>query len=471
MNATSKRQGTVAQEPAAARTAPRSAGITGSAARDIFKNRDFRLLWTGEGISLLGDQFYLIALPWLVLQLTGNAFAMGTVLALAAIPRALFMLLGGALTDRFSPRVLMLGSNLGRLALVATLATLTLTGVVELWMLYAFALLFGLADAFFFPAQSAMVPRLVGNDHLQTGNAIIQGTAQLSMFVGPALAGTLIAVLDGGSGAAAFHDVRGIGIAFALDAASFLASVVALSLMRLSRGDAIAGAAKAQSVLSSIGEGLSAMWKDHVLRYYFLLIAAANFLISGPFSVGIPVLAHTRYSGGAAAFGIILSTYGAGSLAGVLLAGSTCRPPERRFPALMLGLTAFMGVSLVLLGVMPAITPAAIVAAAMGMAQGYVVIQFITWLQRRTPERMLGRTMSLLMFAVVGLAPVSSTVAGALIQISATAVLMGAGVLMVIVIAVGSLSPSVWRLGTETRQDDEVLSAGQMVEPQLQQVA
>ena len=80
---------------------------------------DFRLLWAGESISLLGDQFYLIALPWLVLQVTGNALALGTVLALASIPRALFMLIGGAFVDRFSPRLIMLLSNFARMVLVA----------------------------------------------------------------------------------------------------------------------------------------------------------------------------------------------------------------------------------------------------------------------------------------------------------------------------------------------------------------
>ena len=78
-------------------------------------NRNFRLLWLGEGISLLGDQFYLLALPWLVLQITEDAFAVGGVLAVASIPRALFMLIGGALTDRISPREVMLGSNLIRM--------------------------------------------------------------------------------------------------------------------------------------------------------------------------------------------------------------------------------------------------------------------------------------------------------------------------------------------------------------------
>src|SRR5512146_2703073 len=157
--------------------------------RNVLRIRNFRLLWIGEGISLLGDQFYLIALPWLVLSLTGNALAVGAVLAMAGIPRALFMLVGGALTDRFTPRRLMINSNLGRMILTGLLATLVWTNLIQLWMLYVTALLFGLVDAFFFPAQISIVPKLLDKDQLQAGNAMIQGTAQLSMFVGPILAG------------------------------------------------------------------------------------------------------------------------------------------------------------------------------------------------------------------------------------------------------------------------------------------
>src|SRR5215468_4020006 len=98
--------------------------------------RNFRLLWIGEGISLLGDQFYLIALPWLVLQLTGSALALGTVLALAAIPRAVFMLIGGALVDRYSPRSVMFASNFARLVLAALLSVLVLTNNIGIEMMY-----------------------------------------------------------------------------------------------------------------------------------------------------------------------------------------------------------------------------------------------------------------------------------------------------------------------------------------------
>ena len=432
---------------------------------ESLRNRDFRLLWYGEGISLLGDQFYLISLPWLVLKLTGSAFAIGTVLALVAVPRALFMLLGGALTDRFSPRTMMLCSNTSRLVVVGALALLTITGVTQLWMLYVFALLFGLADAFFFPAQSAMIPRLLGTERLQTGNAIIQGTAQLSVFLGPVLAGTLIALLDGGGAAnPAVPDMWGIGVAFALDAASFLVSAITLAMIRLPAApQSEKKIVRKSGVLSSISDGLATVWQDKTLRHYFVLIAAVNLLMTGPISVGIPVLADTRFTGGAAAFGIILSAFGGGSLLGVIIAGARRRPSARRFPMLMLLFTGTMGIGLALLGVLSSMVPAAIVAFVMGLGQGYVVIQFITWLQLRTARHMLGRMMSVLMFAVVGLAPVSSTIAGALIQWSAPFVMIGAGAMIVGVVVFAAFSPSVWRLADESHTADAKTSAA----PQL----
>jgi MFS family permease len=176
-----------------------------------------------------------------------------------------------------------------------------------------------------------------------------------------------------------------------------------------------------------------------------------NLLMTGPISVGIPVLAQTRFAG-AAAFGMILSAFGGGSLAGVIVAGARKRPAARRFPMLMLGLTGSMGIGLALLGLLTSLIPAVAVAALMGLGQGYVVIQFITWLQLRTQPHMLGRMMSVLLFAVVGLSPLSSTVAGALIQWSAAWVLVGAGILMVAIVGIAAASPSVWRLGDEGTQ-------------------
>ena len=186
--------------------------------------RDFRLLFGGTATSLLGDQFALIATPWLVLTLTGDPMALGIVLALEGIPRAAFILLGGAITDRISPRLVMLISDVIRLVLTALMAFVVFTGAVQIWMLYAFGLGFGLVAGFAIPAENSMVPMLVESQDLQAGNSLIMGVTQLAGFVGPTIAGILI----GGYSNSFF----GIGLAFALDALSFAVSAACLWLIR-----------------------------------------------------------------------------------------------------------------------------------------------------------------------------------------------------------------------------------------------
>lgn len=422
-------------------TKPRTTTVIPSS---VLRIRDFRLLWIGEGISLLGDQFYLIALPWLVLSLTGDALLVGTVLATAGVPRALFMLLGGAMTDRFTPRKLMINSNLTRMALTGLLAGLVLVGLIQTWMLYAFALLFGLADAFFFPAQTSIVPHLVGKEQLQAGNAMIQGTATLSLFVGPVLAGAMISWLDGGATGSTF----GIALAFALDSLSFLASISMLSLMKIEYAGA--GVEKAgEGVLASIREGLVFVWKDATLKIVFSLVAGINLLIVGPVFVGVPVIAKIRFPEGAAAFGLIISVFGGGSLSGIVLAGLMPKPSPKRLGTVLLSVMSMMGIGLAVIGVAPSTLVAALAAFVMGTANGYNNILLITWLQTRISPAMTGRIMSLVMFASVGLNPVSTALSGALIGLNATVLLVCAGILMTIFTLSAAFSPAVRGLGME----------------------
>src|SRR3954468_15218990 len=121
----------------------------------------FRNLWIGVTISLLGDQFYLVALPWLALQLTRSSVALGTILMTAAIPRAVLMLVGGAVTDRFSARRVLMATAAARPLLVGGVAVLVWLGLIRVWELYALGFLFGVADAFSFPAGPALMPTLV----------------------------------------------------------------------------------------------------------------------------------------------------------------------------------------------------------------------------------------------------------------------------------------------------------------------
>jgi len=416
--------------------------------------RDFRLLWIGESISLLGDQFYMIALPWLVLQLTGNALELGAVMALASIPRALFMLIGGAFVDRFSPRAVMFASNLARMLLVLLLALLVLTNSIQLWMLYVLALAFGTADAFYFPGQSAMVPMLLESDQLEMGNTLTQGMAMLSMFLGPVLAGVIIATLAGSSATAAgaAPSNEGIGVAFAIDALSFLASVGALWLIRARKTEA---AQEQKNVFASIKEGMSYVWNSAVLRNVFILLIAINLLVTGPFEVGIPVLAKHNLAEGAAAFGILMSAYGGGALLGIILASVLPKPKPAFFGTVLLSVTALLGVGMILLPLSTSTLIVAVVSLLMGTTMGYVNIHFMTWLQRRIPDQLMGRVMSLLMFASVGVAPVSSALAGAILNVDLMLLFVGAGALMTGASLLFATTPPIRRMGLEVEESEK----------------
>ena len=421
--------------------------------REVLAQPNFRLLWLGETISVLGDQFYLIALPWLVLQLTGDGLAVGTVLAMAGIPRALFMLFGGAFTDRFSPRTIMLFSNLVRMILVGLLTLLTYTGVIQLWMLYGFALAFGFADAFFYPASSAILPQLVEKRHLAAGNSLVQGMAQISIFLGPVLAGLVISafsrqaiVVNGET----VPDLQGIALAFGVDALTFLVSVVTLWLIHV-RAATGKSDEDSSGMIAEIRAGIRFVWSDHTLRMLMLFIAGINFLFGAPFIVGVPVLADTRFIEGAVAYGSILSGLGGGMLLGTILAGVLRRPPQSIFGSMVIVLISTLGLGLIAIGLSSSLAFAVIFAGLIGLANGYVNILAFTWMQANTPENMMGRVMSLIMFASVGLNPIAMALAGVLVKVGIIPLFVGCGVALTLFTLAGLFSRELRRMGYKTQ--------------------
>ena len=311
---------------------------TGPALLRPLRIRDFRLLFTGETISVLGDQFHFIALTWLALQLTGSGLVLGTVLMTAAIPRAAFMLLGGAFSDRFSPRTLMLLSNVIRGIAVGILAALVLSGRAELWHLYVLAGIFGIVDAFFYPAMNTIVPMLVPERQLAPANAVVQSSMQVMGLIGPAVAGAFIAIV-------------GTGPAFVIDAASFAVAAFAIALIAGGRRSAQPSAEKPPSMLQTIAEGLRAAWADRTIRSMVVLIAAFNFAFTGPMSVGLAVLADQQFAGGSAAFGLLLSAFGGGALIGAVVSGSVPRLP--RLGTIFMVIAISLGIGLALIGLAP----------------------------------------------------------------------------------------------------------------------
>jgi len=388
----------------------------------------FRNLWLGSAVSLFGDQFYLVALPWLVLQLTGSSLALGAILMMAAVPRAALMLAGGALTDRFSPRRVLMATATARTLLVGAVAVLVWLKIIHLWHLYALSLLFGVADAFSFPAGSALMPTLVAPQQLPAANSVFASTAHLSGMLGPAPAGIVV-------------KAWGIAQAFFLDALSFLFVIAALwRIPEPARLPASAAAARRPSMLHSIREGLRYVMNDPTLRSLVLLIAALNFCVSGPVSVGLATMAKFRFAS-ATAFGTLLSCFSGGALSGMLLAGLVKRPPRRG--VLLVAISFLMGLGLVTIGLSYRLVPIALTLALMGVGAGFVNVQIVSWMQARAERQVLGRVMSVVMFSAVGLLPMSLLAAGAVAQKHLGMLFLGAGALMLTVGAVAGLTSGV----------------------------
>lgn len=395
------------------------------------RDRDFRLVWLGETASVLGDQFHYVALAWLTLQLTESGLALGTVLMTAAIPRALLMLVGGAVTDRFTSRDVMLVTNLARGVLMTIVAALVLGGRIELWHLYVMAAGFGVAGAFFYPAMTSIAPSLVPEERLAPANALIEGTRNLGTLVGPAVAGIVVAVL-------------GTGPAFAVDAVSFgIASLALLGVRRAARPSGAADGSEG-GILAAVAAGLRYAWRDPAIRTLVLMSAAINFAFGGSVNVGLAWLSDMRFEGGSVALGFMLAAFGAGALTGTIAAGSLPRP--RHHGTVQLSVIGIMGIGLGAIGLMPSAAAAAVVLVLIGLGAGYVNVLIFAWLQARSERAMLGRLMSLVMLGAMGLTPMSYAVAGIVVDGWATPMFLVAGSLVATTAAIAALSGMARRL-------------------------
>lgn len=417
----------------------------------IFRNRNFRVLFIGSTISNFGDQFYMVALPWLILLITGDsALALGSIMAAAGVPRAIFMVLGGAVTDRISPKVILLASATSRAVLVGLLAGLILLGVVQLWMLFVLALCFGFADAFATPAGAALLPRLVDDKQLAPANALFQGAFQVSGIVGPAAAGLLIAFFgdDASEGGA---NLFGIGIAFLIDATTFIAVVMSLYFLRLPKvksSQKISG-----GIFASILQGIRFVFSRPGYRALFILTAVTSTLVAGPTAVGMPYLVKTEFPGGSASFGFIISIFAAGSLTGAIFGGALPRPKPRLFGSAVLLSSVVTGLGFIGISLSPNVTWAAPFTFISAAGMGYSNILMMTWFQSRTPLSILGRVMGLIMTAATGLAPISMAVVGALIVFDVRLVMVTCASLYVTVALLAFLSRSLRLIGLIEKED------------------
>ncbi len=386
------------------------------------RNPNYRLWLIGGTISLLGDQFYLVALPWLVLQQTGSAVVMGAIMMAGAIPRALLMLMGGAVSDRMSARKIMMATAMARTLWVTVIGVLVWLRVLRTWELYALAVAFGVADAFAVPAQTAYMPSLLKREQLVAASSVSQSTAQMTTIVGPVPAGFVIKTL-------------GVAWAFFVDAISFLFIVGALWKLP----DPPKSQTARKAMLHSIVEGITYVGKDRPLRSLMLLVTIMNFCIAGPVSIGLAYLTKTRF-GSPAVYGIVISAAAAGSLLGALLAGVW---RIRRRGVMILLVSLALGVCLGSIGLLGKVWSIASVLLIMGAAAGMVNIHIGAWIMQRIDVAVRGRVASVLMLASFGITPISLAVAGFLVAWSLKLMFLLAGGLMVLTAAGASFQKPV----------------------------
>ncbi len=402
--------------------------------KTLFRNRNFKLLFWGETISNIGDQFTFVGLAWLVARMTGSSIAVGTVLALSGFPRAILMFVSGTVIDRFSPRAVMLVSNATRFCVVLLLAFLILTGKIELWMIYTIALLFGIFDAFFIPARSSLVPHIVSKEVLGIGNTLIQGLTQLSQFIGPFIVGSLIGFIEYRT-----HAYNGIGIAMLVDALTFIVSLMTLRLIK-----STSFIESTEKFAGMLKEGLISVWKHKGLRYILVAATLVNFCVIGPFLVGMPLIAKNQLAG-AYSFGFIVSAWGIGALVGYALAGFLT--PKRNPSIYLLVIASLIGVFFSLFAYAQTTPQFMLVSFLSAVAAGYVMISFITIVQKNTPPEMMGRTMGILIFSSIGLNPVSELIAGHVMEKYLGHVFLWSGLLIIISSLVPLLLRSVRKYG------------------------
>jgi MFS family permease len=377
------------------------------------RHRDFRLLWTGMCVSLLGDGVFLVAMAWQVYALSNAPAALALVGVAMTVPTIVFLLVGGVVSDRLDRRRIMLGADVARGLAVGLMAVLSLTGALELWHVVALVAVYGAGQAFFSPAFDAIVPEVLPPDELAQANALDQFVRPIALrLAGPALGGVLIALLGAGS-------------AFALDALSFGVSAGALLAMT-PRARVVAS--ERTTVMGDIGAGLRYV-RGHVwLWATFVSAAIAYLLFMGPAEVLLPYIVKNDLHGSAADLGIVFAAGGLGSVGCAVVLGQRGLP--RRDITFMYVTWTLATFAIAGYGLATAVWQLMIASLAFNALETAGTIVWATAKQRHVPAALLGRVSSLDWLISIGLLPLSFALTGPVTAaIGAQATLIGAGII------------------------------------------
>lgn len=358
----------------------------------VLRQREFRLLFWGQAVSVLGDRMVAVALAFAVLEVGGSASAVGLVLASGALPLVGCLLIGGVVADRTSRRAVMVAADLVRVASQGTMAALLVMGVAEVWTLALLAGMTGAATGFFTPASTGLLPAIVPSERLQQANGL-RGTAMSTgEILGPVAAGVLVAA-------------AGPGWAIAADAGTFAVSAGFLLRLRLP--------ARAERQPASFVAELRDGWLAFRSRTWVWAVVAslaAGNMLWGAWSALGPVVAD-RELGGAAAWGAVLAAIGVGLLVGSLLA--TGARPRRPLVVVAIGGAVFF----LPLAFLAAGAPVSLLVAAAFLSGAALALTNSLWestIQRHIPSESLSRVSAYDWFGSLAFYPVGLAIWGPL---------------------------------------------------------
>jgi MFS family permease len=337
-------------------------------------------------VSQIGDAAFIVALGWRAFTLTGKASSLGIVLMVEALGLVATLLIGGVLADRYSRKLLLIGSDLARAVVIAGLAVVDATGHLRFGVLIAFVALHGLGSGLFQPAFGGILPLLVEEHTLGSANALVGISRQAAFVVGPAIAGTI-------------YGLAGSSAIFAADAASFVVSAAFLVFARprvYERGPS-------EGLRRELTTGFR-----YVVQVPWLWITIGTFslvLMTGyaALAVLLPKLVEQEWSGGVGSYGLLFTLQGVGMVLGSVVLGQTA-PSRRRGPLIY---TLFVVNSMfgVLLGLSPWYEGAAALQVGRGFCIGFGITLWDTMVMQRVPRHMLSRVISMDWFGSIGLLP------------------------------------------------------------------
>jgi len=395
--------------------APQAPGLRAFLA---FRSREFRLVWSAQAVSLIGDAAFVTALGWRTFTLAGSG-KLGIVLVCQALAMLTTVLIGGALADRLPRRTMMIVSDLARLAAVGTLAGFDSSGRLGFPLLLVLAILMGLGDGLFYPAFGGIVPLLVEPSAVPSANAMIGVARWSSVLIGPSVA----AVIYGAAGSATV---------FALDAGSFLFSA---SLLWLTKPRPVEPSA-AEGTLREIWAGVRYVSRVPWLWVTISMFALVLMLQFAPQQVLMPKLIAQHFHRGVAAYGLLTSLLGLGTVLGTVLFGQL--QPRRRRGVLSYAIWVVNSLCIAGLVLSPWFELAGALAVVRGACIGFSIAVWETMLMELVPENMLSRVVSLDFFGSFGLMPLGLALSAGIAGLASpgTIIAMGALVSAVLIASV-----------------------------------